>query len=129
MEQAQVDGRGGSSVEAAGGDRCGIPREDVSEGRGCGAGFHDGKDVAQAVVGSGKSVKLLLVAEPFADCMPGYPQGEKEGHNLLGIMYRDGLGVPINIGSAKAYFQAAAQMELAEAKVHLGKFAGKHRLK
>jgi TPR repeat protein len=41
-------------------------------------------------------------------------------------MYRDGLGVPINIGSAKAYFQAAAQMELAEAKVHLGKFAGQH---
>lgn len=58
-----------------------------------------------------------------------YFQGEKEGHNLLGIMYRDGLGVPINIGSAKAYFQAAAQMELAEAKVHLGKFAGKYRLK
>ena len=51
-------------------------------------------------------------------------QGEKEGHNLLGIMYRDGLGVPVNVGSAKAYFQAAAQMDLAEAKVHLGKFAG-----
>jgi SEL1 protein len=58
-----------------------------------------------------------------------YFQGEKEGHNLLGIMYRDGLGVPMNIGSAKAYFQAAAQMELAEAKIHLGKFAGKQRLK
>jgi TPR repeat protein len=51
-------------------------------------------------------------------------QGEKEGHNLLGIIYRDGLGVPVNIGSAKAYFQAAAQMDLAEAKVHLGELAG-----
>jgi TPR repeat protein len=43
-------------------------------------------------------------------------------------MYRDGLGVPVNVGSAKAYFQAAAQMDLAEAKVHLGELAGESHL-
>ena len=48
-------------------------------------------------------------------------QGEKEAHNGLGIMYRDGLGVPVDKQKAFHYFTAAAGQDLAEAQVNLGK--------
>ena len=48
-------------------------------------------------------------------------QGDKEAHNGLGIMYRDGLGVPVDKVKAYHFFQAAAGQDLAEAQVHLGK--------
>lgn len=47
--------------------------------------------------------------------------GDREAHNMLGIVYRDGLGVKENLDVATHYFQAAAGVDLAEAKVNLGK--------
>ncbi|KAL7423081.1 ERAD-associated protein [Cryptotrichosporon argae] len=47
--------------------------------------------------------------------------GDREAHNGLGIIYRDGLAVPANAAKAYKYFQAAAGQELAEAQVNLGK--------
>ncbi|GAA5922215.1 ubiquitin ligase complex subunit HRD3 [Sporobolomyces koalae] len=47
---------------------------------------------------------------------------DRECHNGLGIMYRDGLGVERNLKIALAHFHAAAQQDLAEAQVNLGKY-------
>lgn len=54
--------------------------------------------------------------------MRGAEAGEKESHNGLGIIYRDGLydGKP-DLKKAIAYFGAAAGQDLAEAQVNLGK--------
>lgn len=51
----------------------------------------------------------------------GRRQGDKEAHNGLGIIYRDGLIVPVDKPKAYHFFQAAAGQDLAEAQVHLGK--------
>jgi TPR repeat protein len=48
-------------------------------------------------------------------------QGDRESHNGLGIMYRNGHGVKKNTQRAGSYFQAAANYELADALVNLGK--------
>ena len=48
--------------------------------------------------------------------------GEKESHNGLGIIWRDGLvGGKRDIKKAVGYFTKAANQELAEAMVNLGK--------
>ena len=49
-------------------------------------------------------------------------QGDRESHNGLGIMYRDGLGVERNLKTALMHFHAAAQQDLADAQVNLGKY-------
>jgi SEL1 protein len=43
-------------------------------------------------------------------------------NNGLGIMYRDGLGVERDVKKANLYFHGAAQADLAEAQVNLGKY-------
>ncbi|GAA5980248.1 hypothetical protein JCM10908_001587 [Rhodotorula pacifica] len=52
----------------------------------------------------------------------GQKQGDRESNNGLGIMYRDGLGVERDLKKANMLFHAAAQQDLAEAQVNLGKF-------
>ncbi|GAA5878161.1 hypothetical protein JCM3774_004315 [Rhodotorula dairenensis] len=52
----------------------------------------------------------------------GQKQGDRESNNGLGIMYRDGLGVERDLKKANLLFHAAAQQDLAEAQVNLGKF-------
>jgi SEL1 protein len=48
-------------------------------------------------------------------------QGEREAHNGLGVMYRDGLGVKQDIKKAFVHFTHAAGQALAEAQVNLAK--------
>ncbi len=48
--------------------------------------------------------------------------GDREGYNGLGIIYRDGLGVKQDIKKALACFDAAAAQELAEAQVNMGRY-------
>lgn len=43
-------------------------------------------------------------------------------HNGLGIMYRDGLGVPRDMAKALSHFQTAAAADHPEALVNLGRF-------
>ncbi|TKA54602.1 hypothetical protein B0A53_03009 [Rhodotorula sp. CCFEE 5036] len=52
----------------------------------------------------------------------GQKQGDRESNNGLGIMYRDGLGVERDLKKANMLFHAAAQQDLAEAQVNLGKY-------
>jgi len=54
----------------------------------------------------------------------GADHGDRECHNGLGIMYRDGLvpGGRADIKLALAHFNAAAGQELPEAQVNLGKY-------
>ncbi|GAA5896688.1 ubiquitin ligase complex subunit HRD3 [Sporobolomyces salmoneus] len=52
----------------------------------------------------------------------GTTRGDRESHNGLGIMYRDGLGVERNLKTAIMHFHAAAQQDLADAQVNLGKY-------
>jgi SEL1 protein len=52
----------------------------------------------------------------------GIGQGDRESHNGLGIMYRDGLGMPVDMTKAVSHFQTAAQADHAEALVNLGKY-------
>ncbi|EMD33107.1 hypothetical protein CERSUDRAFT_76806 [Gelatoporia subvermispora B] len=53
----------------------------------------------------------------------GVEYGEKESHNGLGIIWRDGLvDGRRDLKKALAHFGAAASQELAEAQVHLGKY-------
>ncbi|KAG8705956.1 ERAD-associated protein [Ceratobasidium sp. 395] len=54
--------------------------------------------------------------------MRGAEAGEKESHNGLGIIYRDGLfdGKP-DLKKAASHFSVAAGQDLAEAQVNLGK--------
>lgn len=47
---------------------------------------------------------------------------DRESHNGLGLMYRDGLGVERNEKKAYTHFRTAAQADLAEAEVNLGKW-------
>lgn len=52
----------------------------------------------------------------------GAEHGERECHNGLGIIYRDGLGVKPDMKQALAHFNIAAGQELAEAQVNIGKY-------
>ncbi|KAF9451494.1 hypothetical protein P691DRAFT_807605 [Macrolepiota fuliginosa MF-IS2] len=52
----------------------------------------------------------------------GAVRDDKECHNGLGIIYRDGLGVKSNLKAALKHFTAAASQDLAEAQVNLGKY-------
>lgn len=54
----------------------------------------------------------------------GAEHGDRECHNGLGIMLRDGLipGQKADIKLALAHFAAAAGQELAEAQVNIGKY-------
>jgi SEL1 protein len=53
----------------------------------------------------------------------GAEYGEKESHNGLGIIWRDGLvDGKKDLKKAMSHFQAAASQELAEAQVQLGKY-------
>ena len=53
----------------------------------------------------------------------GADYGEKETHNRLGIIWRDGLVEgKKDLKQAMARFAAAAKQELAEARVNIGKF-------
>jgi SEL1 protein len=51
----------------------------------------------------------------------GAAHGERESHNGLGIIYRDGLGVKTNMKTAYTHFLNAAGQDLAEAQINLGK--------
>lgn len=69
--------------------------------------------------GEGVHVDLKLAKMWFDR---GAPYGEKECHNGLGIMWRDGLvGGKRDIKKALANFAVAAGQDLAEAQVSLGK--------
>jgi len=48
--------------------------------------------------------------------------GDRECHNGLGIIYRDGLGTKVDNKFSLAHFTAAAGQELAEAQVNIGKY-------
>ncbi|GAA5916071.1 hypothetical protein JCM6882_008305 [Rhodosporidiobolus microsporus] len=61
-------------------------------------------------------------AKAFLWFQRGKTQGDRESHNGLGIMYRDGLGVERDMKKALAYFAAAAQQDHADAQVNLGKY-------
>ncbi|KAF7966274.1 hypothetical protein HWV62_39391 [Athelia sp. TMB] len=53
----------------------------------------------------------------------GAETGDRESHNALGVIWRDGLvGGQVNEQKALAHLQAAAREELAEAQVNLGKW-------
>jgi SEL1 protein len=53
----------------------------------------------------------------------GSTAGDRECHNGLGVIWRDGLvHGQTNEKKALAYFNAAAAQELAEAQVNLGKY-------
>ena len=53
----------------------------------------------------------------------GAEHGEKESHNGLGIIWRDGLvDGKRDMKKAMAYFKAAATQELAEAQVNIAKY-------
>lgn len=54
----------------------------------------------------------------------GAEHGDRESHNGLGIIYRDGLmpGSKADVKRAVNHFKVAAGQELAEAQVHLGKY-------
>ena len=54
----------------------------------------------------------------------GAEHGDRESHNGLGIIYRDGLipGSKADIKKALHHFKVAAEQELPEAQVHLGKY-------
>ena len=53
----------------------------------------------------------------------GAEYGEKESHNGLGIIWRDGLvDGKKDLKKALTYFAAAAGQDHAEAQVHLGKY-------
>ncbi|KAF8622649.1 hypothetical protein AX15_006760 [Amanita polypyramis BW_CC] len=54
----------------------------------------------------------------------GVEQGDRECHNGLGIIYRDGLipGIKPDLKTALKHFEIAAGQELAEAQVNVGKY-------
>ncbi|KIM40271.1 hypothetical protein M413DRAFT_446444 [Hebeloma cylindrosporum] len=52
----------------------------------------------------------------------GAELGDRECHNGLGIIYRDGLGTKVDNKLSFAHFTAAAGQELAEAQVNIGKY-------
>jgi SEL1 protein len=52
----------------------------------------------------------------------GAEHGDRECHNGLGIILRDGLGVRSNMKAALSHFTIASGQDLAEAQVNLGKY-------
>lgn len=54
----------------------------------------------------------------------GAEHGDRECHNGLGLIHRDGLvpGIKADVKKALKHFNAAAGQELAEAQVNLGKY-------
>ncbi|GJJ08477.1 hypothetical protein Clacol_002695 [Clathrus columnatus] len=52
----------------------------------------------------------------------GAEHGDRECHNGLGIMYRDGLGAKKDEKKSLTSFKIAANQDLAEAQVNLGKY-------
>ena len=54
----------------------------------------------------------------------GADHGDRECHNGLGIMFRDGLvpNAKADMKKALSHFAVAAGQELAEAQVHIGKY-------
>lgn len=69
----------------------------------------------------GEGVKQdFIIAKMWFDRGAAY--GEKECHNGLGIIWRDGLiGGKKDLKKANLHFGVAAGQELAEAQVNLGK--------
>ncbi|KDR75713.1 hypothetical protein GALMADRAFT_69060 [Galerina marginata CBS 339.88] len=68
----------------------------------------------------GEGVKVdYAMAKAWFD--RGADHGDRECHNGLGIIYRDGLGVKPDVKQAMAHFNVAAGQELAEAQVNIGK--------
>ncbi|KAI5479884.1 ubiquitin-protein ligase Sel1/Ubx2 [Pseudohyphozyma bogoriensis] len=61
-------------------------------------------------------------AKAFLWFMRGSGQNDRESNNGLGILYRDGLGVERDVKKANLYFLSAAQADLADAQVNLGKY-------
>lgn len=51
----------------------------------------------------------------------GAEHGDRESHNGLGIIHRDGLVSRADAKAALAHFSNAAGQELAEAQVNMGK--------
>uniref|UniRef100_V5F1U6 Ubiquitin-protein ligase Sel1/Ubx2 n=2 Tax=Kalmanozyma brasiliensis (strain GHG001) TaxID=1365824 RepID=V5F1U6_KALBG len=51
----------------------------------------------------------------------GKDTGDPESYNGLGVMLRDGLGVPVDIVTATNYFEAAAKVRHSGANVNLGR--------
>lgn len=47
--------------------------------------------------------------------------GDRESHNGLGILFRDGLGVKKDMEKAFKYFQTAAGLDLPDAEINIGK--------
>lgn len=70
--------------------------------------------------GSSQVRPLLFACRACSD--HGGGQGDRESNNGLGIIFRDGLGVEPDLKKANALFLAAAQQDLAEAQVNLGKY-------
>jgi SEL1 protein len=52
----------------------------------------------------------------------GAEYGDRECHNGLGIIWRDGLGIKKDERKAVANFGIAAGQDLAEAQVNMGKY-------
>ncbi|TFK44877.1 hypothetical protein BDQ12DRAFT_40330 [Crucibulum laeve] len=52
----------------------------------------------------------------------GAENGDRECHNGLGIIYRDGLGIKVDLKKSLAHFNVAAGQDLAEAQVNIGKY-------
>ncbi|GAA5994789.1 ubiquitin ligase complex subunit HRD3 [Rhodotorula paludigena] len=83
-----------------------------------------------AGLGAGSLGKMYLrgegvaanYAKAFLWFQRGSKQGDRESNNGLGIMYRDGLGVERDLKKALQLFHAAAQLDLAEAQINLGKY-------
>ncbi|PPQ88450.1 hypothetical protein CVT25_011576 [Psilocybe cyanescens] len=69
--------------------------------------------------GEGVAVDYALAKAWFER---GAEHGDRECHNGLGIMYRDGLGIKSDIKKSVTHFNIAAGQELAEAQVNIGKY-------
>ncbi|KAJ3575054.1 hypothetical protein NP233_g1348 [Leucocoprinus birnbaumii] len=87
------------------------------------------KPVGYAAASAGYIGRMYLRGEGFTQDYTmaklwfdrGAEHGDRECHNGLGIIYRDGLGVRANLKTALSHFNLASTQELAEAQVNLGK--------
>ncbi|CEH11917.1 Extracellular protein SEL-1 and related proteins [Ceraceosorus bombacis] len=102
---------------------------------------HDDVRLAQAASAAAMMGKMFLRAEgtsqDFHRAWVWFRRatdlGDVEGYNGLGVMYRDGLGMPRDVKKAVEYFEAASNMGVASsqegcvnlAQIHLDK----HRLR
>ncbi|GAA5831897.1 hypothetical protein JCM11251_003924 [Rhodosporidiobolus azoricus] len=93
--------------------------EKVSEGEAMVAGLAAGYLGRMYLMGEGFGANY---AKAFLWFQRGRSQGDRESHNGLGIMFRDGLGVERDLKKALAYFAAAAQQDHVDAQVNLGKY-------